>query len=231
MDEADPHSSDERSRVPAEPRWSPQRRWGLTLVFVLVGLALRWHATRVPYFSDDYMQLGMLAGMYPGDHAWWDLYTFIRADPEELALHRAVGTLPWWTFDDINGSVLRPLSSLTLYLDWQLWPSNAFASHLHNLAWWAAMLASASRLLFRVLPGRVAALAIAIMALDHGVSMNVGWVANRATLLCATFAFLALSSHIDRRQSIRPLRATRHARNRAGSSSIRSRFRPLRRRS
>jgi hypothetical protein len=144
--------------------------------------------------------MGMLAGLYPGEHAIWDLYTFIRADPEELALHRAAGTLPWWTWEEINGSVLRPLTSLSLWLDWKLWPANSPASHLHNLAWWVAMLAAASRLLFRALPPKVAALALAIMALDHGVSMNVGWVANRAALICASFAFLAIDGQFETRR-------------------------------
>lgn len=180
--------------------WSHANISAFVAVFVLIGLALRWKVLGVPFFSDDYMQLGMLAGTYPGDHAAWDLYSFIRADPQELALHRAAGTLPWWTWEEINGSVLRPLSSLTLWLDWQLWPLDARASHLHSLAWWCAMVVAASRVLFRLLPSRVAALALAILVLDHGVSMNLGWVANRCALICATFCFAAIESHLHHRE-------------------------------
>jgi hypothetical protein len=174
-------------------------RVALVALLLGLGIALRWHVLDVPFFSDDYMQLGMLAGTYPGEHAAWDLYSFIRGDPQELALHRSVGTLPWWTWEELNGSVLRPLSSLSLWFDWQLWPLNPRASHFHSLLWWCAMIMAASRLLFRLLPSRVAALALAIMVLDHGVSMNLGWVANRCTLICATFCFLAIESHLARR--------------------------------
>ena len=200
---SDANDSPKRStpRRQATSSWSLRSRLGFTLLLVVIGLALRWQALDVPYFSDDYMQLGMLAGTYPGEHPAWDLYDFIRADPELFALHKEVGTLPWWAFEELNGSVLRPLSSLTIWLDWQLWPANSRASHLHNFVWWIAMIFAASTFLFRVLPLRVAALALTILTFDHGISMSLGWVANRASLICATFSFLALDAHVRSRET------------------------------
>jgi len=86
--------------------WSHAQIRAFVALVVLTDLALRWSVLGVPVFSDDYMQLGMLAGTYPGEHAAWDLYSFIRADPQGLAGHRASGTLPWWTWDELNRSAL-----------------------------------------------------------------------------------------------------------------------------
>ncbi len=174
-------------------------RWFLLGVITL-GWLLRSNALQVGLMGDDYMQLAMLEGLYPGERSVFDLYHFIRADPVEQQAHLELGSLPWWSWSELHGGVFRPLSSLSLALDHALFGVAPRWAHIHSLLWWTAMLLAAARLLRRRLPHSIAVLGVLILALDAGVTMNIGWIANRCALIAATFAFVAIDAHISARK-------------------------------
>lgn len=179
------------------------RRWYAWVAFVVVvGIALRSHAVAVGFMGDDYVQFAMLEGLYAGERSPLDLYRFVGAGATEHVAHLQRGSLPWWTWSEFHGGAFRPLSSALLWVDHTLFGPDPKWAHVHALAWWALMVVSAARLLRSVtkdLDAWVAPLALAIFAMDDGVTMNIAWVANRCALVAATFAFATVRAHIEAR--------------------------------
>jgi hypothetical protein len=135
------------------------------------------------------------------DRAPWDLFAFAKNPNTNLALMEE-GAFPWWTDRELVIAFLRPLSSLSLWLDYQLWPGSAFAMHLHSLVWYAGLLGAVA-LVYRGMLGRsaLAVLALLIYGIDDARSMPVAWIAHRNALVALTPAFLALSAHHAHRTS------------------------------
>lgn len=179
---------------------SERRYWIWTLIVLLVGLALRWRSLVAGFGMDDFAQLAMLDGAYPAPRAAWDLFSFSRGDPEEVQLLMSKGSLAWWSWPELKLSALRPLSSLLMWVDVQLFGHHAMGHHAHTLLWWSFMLLAAALLLRRLLPARWAGLALLLYALDECHTYPIGWLANRNAIVSATFAFLALWAHVRHRE-------------------------------
>ena len=45
------------------------------------------------------------------------------------------GTMPWWGSPDLHQAFLRYASTLTMMLDYRLWPNYPALMHLHSLLW------------------------------------------------------------------------------------------------
>ncbi|MCA9700871.1 MAG: hypothetical protein KC431_25315, partial [Myxococcales bacterium] len=187
---------------PREPEAEGERRRWTIALLILAALAilLRWHATAIGPMSDDYMQYGMVAGLFPGEHyVPFDLYAFLRRGPLMIE-HVEKGTAPWWSEPELHGTVLRPLSSLMLTIDHLLLPKNPWAWHVHSQLWFGAAIVSFGFCARRLLGRKVAMLAVLLFALEAGVVSPLGWLANRCVLICATFGFLALRVHLSWRR-------------------------------
>ena len=120
---------------PGPPTFStPARRWAwwaLVAGVVLVHVP----ALRTPFFLDDYVQIAMADGTYPGRHGALDLYDFISDSNRHELLD--MGVFPWWTDPSLVVRFLRPLSSLLLWADHKAFGRIALLFHLHSLLWWA----------------------------------------------------------------------------------------------
>jgi hypothetical protein len=106
---------------------------------------------------------------------------------------RDAGSAPWWSDPDRHIAFLRPLASLSLALDFALWPSAPWLMHLENsLLFGAIVLLAAS--LYRAfgLPLRACGLATLFFAMHGAQSMTTGWISGRNTLLAALFGFGSL---------------------------------------
>lgn len=181
-------SATTRSAIPA---WV---FWLVVAALACLGLWLRSGAVEVPFASDDYMQLGMLEGTYPGADGSWDLFHFY--DPDDLVAHREIGTVPWWTADSFEAGILRPIPSLLLALDHAVAPLDPAFAHRHSLFWWLLAFCAAAMLGREALDPRAALLALAVFAVDSCANLPVAWVANRSVLVAACFGFLATALHI-----------------------------------
>jgi len=128
-------------------------------------------------------------------------YAFQSRDPDErksqiLAL-RDVGVLPWWVDPELHQAFMRPLSSLSLALDFRLWPDAPCWMHLENSLLFAALVLLAAGLYRDFgLPSRARGLATFFFAMQAGQSMTVGWISGRNTLLAALFGFLSVRGFI-----------------------------------
>lgn len=192
-------------RTPASIRPLP---W--VLAILAVATILRGHALWTGFAMDDYAQLAMLGDAYPVARAPWDLFSFCDGSPAELARLRDAGVFPWWSDPELRLSTLRPVASLTTWLDVRVFGPDPRPAHVHTLVWWIVMLVVVSRLLLRVLPTRWALVALALYALDECHAQPLAWLANRNAILVTVFGIAAVDAHVRWREAGAP-------RSRAGS--------------
>jgi hypothetical protein len=164
-------------------------------VSLAAGVWLRWDALSGGFHGDDYVQLSMLAGRFPVERSVFDLYRFADIERDGRALIDA-GYLPWWSAPDLRIAMFRPLSSLLLAVDYQLFGTEALGYHLHSMLWWGLVLGAAALVLFQVLPAPAASFALFLFAIDESHSGAVAWVANRATSVATFFALLGVWLHL-----------------------------------
>lgn len=177
-----------------------RRYWWWAVGVLVLGLALRAPSLWAGFGMDDFAQLAMLAGEYPVERAPWDLFSFSKGHPDEVHALMSRGSLAWWSHPELRLCALRPLSSLTMALDVQLFGHAGVWHHVHTLVWWSAMIMAAALLLRQLLPARWAGLALLLYALDECHTYPVGWLANRNAIVSATFAFLAVWAHVRHRE-------------------------------
>ena len=108
-------------------------------------------------------------------------------------------TFPWWSDPEARLSFFRPLSSLTLWLDHQLWPKSPVMMHVQSLAWFALLLVVIASVYRRFSASAFsqgfAGLALLLFAVDDAHAMSVGWLANRAAVIALSCGFAALLAH------------------------------------
>jgi len=133
------------------------------------------------------------------------VFAFFDGDPGFNRQARSAGSVPWWTAEDLRLAFFRPLSGLTHWLDFRLWPDHPLLMHAHSLLWLGACVAVAG-VLFRQLrlPGAVAGLAGLLFAVDGGHGTPAAWLANRNALVACCFALLSLLAHHRWRLGWRP---------------------------
>jgi hypothetical protein len=165
-------------------------------MIALLALLLLSPAIGTGWAADDYLHQSMLrdaSGIHGLERNPLDLFRF--ADGNSAAARSLIGqgVFPWWADLRARIAFFRPLSSITHYLDYALWPTSPAAMHLHSLAWFAALLAVVAALYRQFGSTRIPAmLAFALFALDDAHAPVVGWIANRNALIAATFSLLAV---------------------------------------
>lgn len=107
-----------------------------------------------------------------------------------------LGYFPWWSQPDVRMAFFRPISSLSHAVDFALFPGAPALMHLHNLAWYAALLAAAVAC-YRRLLGRsgAAMLAALLFAVDDAHGEAASWIAGRNMLIAGTCGLLVLLLH------------------------------------
>lgn len=185
----------------------PTRRWlacHAPALLPALALLLTLPALATGLQFDDYVQRDLLlahpgvAGLGPATGA---LFTFLDGNPANTLLRVERGELAWWTLPSAKIAFWRPLSSLTHWLDYQLWPRRPALMHLHSLLWLAALVALATRLYRHLMgPALGAGLAAALYALDDAHGFAAAWLANRNALAAACFALLAILAHVRWRE-------------------------------
>src|SRR5262245_37418961 len=166
--------------------------WGLALALSL-GLLVQLPTLRIGFFADDYGHQLILRGHGVTPIPRWNLYDFGRA-PQWAAFSRGgYSLLPWWTDRDWQIRFFRPLTSLSLRLDYALWNREPLGYHVTSLVLWMVLLVLVHRLYEALgLPPRVAILGLLVFALSHASSFPVGWIAHRNSVLEALFAVSAV---------------------------------------
>lgn len=173
-----------------------QRPW-VPLVVIVLGVAWHLPALRLGFLADDWGQQLTLEQPIAGSTMQpWSLYDFgSRATLVETFGDDSV--LPWWTDPEWKARFFRPLTSVVLWGESELFGRDGPARHALGLLGQAAFLALAWRFFLALGLGRgLALLALAVLACEDGSQMSVGWLANRNSLLeglaCAGALWVAL---------------------------------------
>ncbi len=178
-------------------RWLASRR--LPIVVTVLAMVLALPSLRVGRQVDDLLhQLKMVgSSRYPDIPApSFDLFMFLDGDPERTMRLVDAGDAPWWTVPELKAAFWRPVTVLTHWLDYRLWPDSPVLMHAHSILWFGAGVFVVALFYRRMMGGTwVAGLAALLFAIDDAHGMPVGFIANRNTLIAVVFGILALLSH------------------------------------
>jgi hypothetical protein len=142
----------------------------------------------------------------------FDAFAFLQNNNHGLEQWIESGILPWWTNPHIRVAFWRPLSALTHWLDFTIYPNVPWLMHVHNLLWYGTLcmivlvfyrrfFSAYWRESFPAMRMRyVAGLAAILYAVDDARGMAVGWISNRNASIAAFFAITALLLHDRWRQ-------------------------------
>jgi hypothetical protein len=175
---------------------------------IAVGAALRWDALRGSLLHDDWDHYAMYAGIYPAPRSPFDMFNFVADSDTERAALRRTGRLPWWSSDDLQLSVFRPLSSLLLHFDYAVLRAHEHTAraHVHSMLWWVALLLGSAALLRRLCSVWVASLAVLLLALDDALTLPVLWIAHRSELVATALIVWGCQAYLqDRGPGLRAL--------------------------
>jgi hypothetical protein len=170
-------------------------------VIILVALTLCLPALATGWQFDDLSQRELLKqASLP--QAMAHMFVFLEGDPARSTQQMIEGQLAWWTLPNASNMFWRPLSAFTHWLDYRIWPEHAWLMHIHNLVWFAALLAVLSKLYQRLLGSSASlSLALLIFAIDDARGYLVAWIANRNALICVVFGLLAFLAHLRWREN------------------------------
>lgn len=127
----------------------------------------------------------------------FDLFRFFDgSDPQRMHKIIDYGLFPWWTYPKAKGALWRPLTCLTHWLDYKLWPNIVPLMHAQSILWYGALVAAVT-LLYRRFMGLtiVAGLAALLYAVDDAHGTPICFLANRNTLLATFFGVLTIIAH------------------------------------
>jgi hypothetical protein len=159
--------------------------------FLFAGFFQDDYGFRLEFSPEAYAKLNVPAEVMQNGPL--NLYGFTGNSPARFALHRDRGFIPWWASDRIQTNFFRPLSSLTLALDFYLWPQTPLLMHVHSLLWFG-LLILLSYQLYRSLSGSavVAGLSILLLAVDDVFTGPAGWISNRHAVVAMVFCVLCV---------------------------------------
>ena len=172
-------------------RWTPA-------IVIVVAVLLVLPCVRSGLSTDDWIHILRMTpdhGFGAYEYAPLDLFVFASGDPAEREALMESGQLSWWTTEDFQLSFWRPVSAITHLVDHALWPSSSTMMHLQGVAWFALLLVVVALLYRRFSAPWIAALGLALFALDDVHGPVLSFVANRNALIAAVFAFGALLAH------------------------------------
>jgi hypothetical protein len=199
-----------RIRKGLENRYAPLVIAGIAAVIMLPALRVGliqddlFHRIRLVEPSQLPEQLSD-TGMIPQDAgelsaALRDMNSFSRTQKDTDNLKES-GLSPWWTTKHWRFANWRPLDSFTHWLDYRLFPNSPPLMHLHNIAWFTAVVFLLA-ILYRQLmaPVWMATIAALLYSIDDSNYFPAMWIANRNLLLALFFSILTLLLHHKWRQ-------------------------------
>ncbi len=137
------------------------------------------------------------------------LFVWASGDEQTARSFMDTGMTGWWTDPSLVLAFWRPVTVLTHWLDYQLWPESPFLMHLHNLLWFALALVLLWNVYRRLInidaqknsPVKspitssahwVSALALLMFAWDDAHGLTISWIANRNALVAFAIALVVV---------------------------------------
>jgi hypothetical protein len=120
---------------------------------------------------------------------------YVAGEPDAHRYLAEHGVLPVWSDPGMKLCFWRPLSELTEWSDYQVWPHNPVAMHAHSIGWYALLVLVACCLYRRLLSPAAALIAGLAFCVDPTHGVPVGWICDRYALISPMFAMVALAAH------------------------------------
>ncbi len=185
-------------RAGAGLRRSLSKRWWPWIAAILA-LLLFASALSAGWQLDDYFHRSRMLGFGAAD----PIQVFVPYDgnPQHNWQQMVAGTLPWWSSHDLHLAFFRYLSTLSMMLDYHLWPNQPWLMHLHSLLWLVALVLVAGLLYRRVMGSTwVAGLAVLLFALDGAHAIPASYLADRNALIACALGSLSVLLYARGRQ-------------------------------
>ncbi len=186
-----PTSSERLRRLLGQPRLT----LFVTVVAVLLCAPSLWLGLQV----DDYVFRLMLMENPPAP-AWSRpsaaVFAFFNGDEEVNRGLIEAGGVPWWTHPRLKLAFFRPLTGITHWVDFRIWPDRPWLMHVQSLLWFAGAIGAAALLYRRLLlPAWIAGFAALLFAIDDAHGLPAVWLANRNASIGVLFGLTALIAH------------------------------------
>lgn len=171
-------------------------RWFLPFA-VLLGVLVMAPGVNIGFVADDFIHWSIMTGQTPNAQPGspWGLFTFADGVVAHNQAFKDSGRLVWWASDLLKLSFWRPLSEVTHWVDYQLWPDSLVMMHVHNLVWYGLLIYVLGRL-YRLLDPNPAqsGLALLMFAGNFTHVFAVGWIAARNQMICGVLLALSLAA-------------------------------------
>ena len=177
-------------------------------IAVIFSLFLLLPSLNQGFFLDDWLL--KLKIKYTNELNWenfnFGIFDFVGNNSVEVKSAVDDGSLPWWTYEKLRMSFWRPLTELTHFIEFRLWPDSPFFMHWQNLIWYGIILLIAGILYKRFLGySWIAGLAIFLFAIESTHAVPVAWISNRNALIAVFFGLTSLYFHDRwRRDNFKP---------------------------
>ena len=111
-------------------------------ILVLVGVILLLPSVFTGLSADDYFLSSIMLQRHsiPNlPNSPLDAFAFLQINNHGMQQWIERGMLPWWTNPHIKIAFWRPLSALTHWLDFTIYPDAPWLMHVHNLIWYGSL--------------------------------------------------------------------------------------------
>lgn len=171
----------------------------LPLRLALLAVALASPCLVLGYFADDWVARYIYTDL-PGAKQLYDVYGggygIANGVPVDTHWQIEQGWAPWWTYEQLQIRMFRPLGLLSHRLDARAWPEAPALMRAHSLLWLAALVLGATRLYRGALGALAGAMAALLFAVDHTRGFAVGYITNRHALMAVTLGVLCLDQRL-----------------------------------
>ena len=147
------------------------------VLVILLSTALSLPGILSEYMADDYFFNGAL---YSPD-APFGYYDFAKKN-------KAAGVDAWWSSPHLKRRFFRPLSSLSLHLDFTVWPNRPLPGHLHSVLWYILLLIGGYRIFELCLSRSATKWATLLFSIGMVHAWTAGWIAARHAVMGGAFA-------------------------------------------
>lgn len=170
------------------------------LVLAMVAMVLVIGTMGTGIYFDDYIHRLKLKAPHllpPSEYGViGGLFAFGTGDPEHIREAMDHGLVPWWAYANLKVAFFRPISAMSHWLDYTLWPNAPYLMHLQSILWLGAFVFLAALAYRRIMsPLWIAGLAALLFAIDDAHGIPAGWLANRNALIAAVWGLSALICH------------------------------------
>lgn len=181
------------------------------IFILLVLIALYFPFMAIGLIVDDFYHFAMINNsaitQLTEASSLYGFFHFVDTDVQRTQFLIDQGLIPWWTADNFKFVFFRPLTELSLFIDYSLFASNTYLMHLHSILWKFLAAASVFYCTMQITKDRaLSTLCTLLFAVDATHAITVGWLANRSALMAAAFGLLAVAFYLKALDNSRPIK-------------------------